>query len=168
MMGNPGAGKTTVAEIIAGLTGAVHLNSDKFRQHMFSQPRFNEAEHVTLYGALDYLTELILNSGKSVIYDANLNRYVHRKEKYDLCKKVRAKSILIWVNTAEDLARQRATKEADSNPFRRPFGNMSANMFERIVRQIEPPGENEPFVKLDGSKIEKKSVEKILTDSFSR
>lgn len=157
-MGNPGAGKTTVSEILAELTGAVHLNSDNFRQHMFSQPLFSKAEHVTLYGALDYLTELILKSGKSVIYDANLNRFIHRKEKYLVCKKVNAKSQLIWVNTDEKLSKERATEKAMEDPMHRPYGNMPLKMFQRIVSQIEVPDKNEHYVQIDGHAVTKESV----------
>ncbi|HYF96946.1 MAG TPA: AAA family ATPase, partial [Patescibacteria group bacterium] len=87
MLGYPGAGKTTVSEILARLTGAIHLNSDNLRLRAFNPPQFNKSEHTSLYATLDYLSEIILKSGKSVIYDANLNKYEYRKEKYDICTK---------------------------------------------------------------------------------
>lgn len=82
MLGYPGAGKTTVSEHISQITGAVHLNSDQFRIHMFKNPlEISETEHENMYRMLDHIAEQTLSSGKSVIYDANLNRYAHRKEK---------------------------------------------------------------------------------------
>jgi len=80
MLGYPGAGKTTTAHILSELTGAVRLSSDDFRFAMFPQPTFSNDEHATLYRTLDFVTEMLLANGVSVIYDANLNRYQHRAD----------------------------------------------------------------------------------------
>ncbi|MBW3569423.1 ATP-binding protein [Candidatus Parcubacteria bacterium] len=144
MLGYPGAGKTTVAEKIAKFTGAVHLNSDWFRLHMFKKPTFSQEEHDSLYGNLDYLCELILTTGKSVIYDANLNRYIHRQEKYDIAKRVGAKVRLIYINTDLETAKHRATVEAEKNPQHRPYGNLAPANFDRLASEIELPKPSEP------------------------
>ncbi len=149
MLGYPGAGKTTIAEHIATATGAVHLNSDRFRLHLFREPKFTQEEHDLIYRALDYQAELLLASGVSVIYDANLNLYIHRKSKYDIAKRAGATAKLIWVRTDEPLAKRRAVEEADGNP-RRPYGNMSPRLFNRLVRAIEVPREDEPVIELSG------------------
>lgn len=148
MLGYPGAGKTSVAEKIAEKTGAVHLNSDWFRLHMYKKPTFSQEEHDSLYGNLDYLCELILSTGKSVIYDANLNRYQHRQEKYDIAKKTGAETKLIFVKTDKETARRRATIEADKNPRHRPYGNMKMPTFERLVSEIELPKPSEPTINI--------------------
>lgn len=162
MLGYPGAGKTSVAEKIAKLTGAVHLNSDWFRLHMYKQPTFSQAEHDSLYGNLDYLCELILSAGKSVIYDANLNRYEHRQEKYDIAKKTGANVKLVYVKTNEATARRRATVEAEKNPDHRPFGNMDIETFERLVSEIELPKDNEPTVELTIDEFDDHELKKLL------
>ena len=146
MLGYPGAGKTSVAERIAEITGAVHLNSDWFRLHMYKQPTFSQEEHDSLYGNLDYLCELILSTGKSVIYDANLNRYQHRQEKYDIAKKTGASVKLVFVKTDIETAKHRATVEADKNRRHRPYGNMDLSTFERLVAEIELPKSSEPTI----------------------
>lgn len=166
MLGFPGAGKTTVAEMIAKITGAVHLNSDQIRLHMFDgKPKFTLEEHNFLYNTLDYFTELILDSGKSVIYDANLNQYSYRKEKYDIAAKTDAQAQLIWVKTDEALARQRATLEADNNPAHRPFGNMNTAVFERLAAGLEEPRKNENAIIIDGAKdINIEKIKKALDE----
>lgn len=167
MLGYPGAGKTTTAEYIAEITGAIHLNSDRFRLHMLKEPKFTDEEHDFIYNALDYLTELLLKSGVSVIYDANLNRYVHRKDKYEICARANAKAQLIWITTDEALARKRATERAEGDS-RRPFGNMDTEMFDRLIRTIEPPREHEPVLVLSGAEISLETLrqrfEKISKD----
>lgn len=161
MLGYPGAGKTTIAEHIAASTGAIHLNSDRFRLHMLKQPQFTPEEHDFIYNALDYLTELLLAGGVSVIYDANLNHYVHRSDKYVICERTGAQARLIWVKTNPELARQRATEKADDDP-KRPFGNMKSEMFERLVHTIEPPHDDEPVTAVPGADITPENVRRIL------
>lgn len=163
MLGYPGAGKTTVSEYIYKLTGAVHLNSDQFRLRMFKNPMdASEAEHDNMYKLIDHITERTLKSGKSVIYDANLNRYAHRKEKYDIAKRTGAKTKLIWVKTAEDEARQRATVHAGEHPDHRPFGNMDKEVFERLISQLEKPKPEENAISINGNQIKEEDIKKAL------
>ena len=69
LVGYPGAGKTTVARIIAETTDAVHLWADRERLKMFGTPRHSAAENTRLYAYLNKLTEQLLGEGKSVIFD---------------------------------------------------------------------------------------------------
>lgn len=163
MLGYPGAGKTTVSEYIAEITGAVHLNSDQFRLHMFKNPLgISEAEHENMYEMLDHITHQTLKSGKSVIYDANLNRYIHRREKYDIAKKTGSDIRLIWVKTDQDKARRRATIDAENYPDHRPFGNMKKDVFERLINQIELPRPSEKVIEISGNNLSQSSVKKAL------
>src|SRR3990167_2582594 len=144
MLGFPGAGKTTAAKIIAGLTGAVHLASYHIRLEMFPKPKFSEQEHQMLYDEIDRRTKELLMAGKSVVYDANLNRYVHRQEKYEICRRVGVSSVLVWIKIDKELARQRAT--AAERKHLVPPGEDSQAMFERIVGILEEPRPGEPTV----------------------
>ena len=153
MLGYPGAGKTTIAEYIAEFTGAVHINSDQFRLHMFAEPlKITDAQHEKMYEHLDYITTQILLSGKSVIYDANLNRYQHRKDKYDICRKAGAESKLIWIKTDEATARERATVNAKSHPEHRPFGNMKKETFDRLIPDRTAEKDKKPII-ISGEQI---------------
>lgn len=163
MLGVPGAGKTSVSEYIADLTKAVHISSDQFRKHMFDSPEsITETEHSQIYSMLDYITEQILKSGKSVIYDANLNRYIHRQEKYAICDKVGAEPKLIWVRTDEKVARLRATEQAYLHPGHRPFGNMSLKTFERLFDQMEEPRSDEQAATIIGNNISPDEIKKVI------
>lgn len=163
MLGYPGAGKTTVSEYIHKYTGAVHLNSDQFRLRMFKDPlNITEAEHDNIYKLLDHITERTLKSGKSVIYDANLNRYAHRKEKYDVAKRARAGLKLVWVRTDLEEAKERATVLAEGHPDHRPFGNMDPKVFDRLTGQIETPKEEESAIIIDGNQISGSSIRQAL------
>jgi predicted kinase len=163
MFGYPGAGKTTAAEMMSDITGAVHLCSDKFRLHMFPKPTFSEVEHAAVYGALDYMTELFLMKGLSVIYDANLNRYQHRHDKYVISQQTSSEAWLIWVKTPADLAKSRSTELGTQDPAHRPFGNLSISTFNRLVHEIELPRPDEKVIELEGTNLSAISVKQKLT-----
>jgi len=164
MLGIPGAGKTSIAEHIAAITRAVHINSDQFRKRMFDNPEtISETEHGQIYAMLDYVTEQILASGKSVIYDANINQYIHRREKYAICQKTGARPQLIWVKTDINVARRRATREAKLHPTHRPFGNMSQATFDRLVKQVQQPRPGEKAVEISGDTIQKSAIKSAIS-----
>lgn len=158
MLGYPGAGKTTAAEIVSELTGAVKLSSDQLRIHMFKQPKFTQTEHDAVYGALDYLAELLLTQDISVIYDANLNRHHHRQEKYDICERTGAKALILWVRTDKTLAKKRATGQAHTDPARRIYGNLAGHVFDRLATEIEPPHSDEQHTVINGTDMNKDIV----------
>ncbi len=160
MLGYPGAGKTTAAEHIQKLTGAVHLSSDEFRSKIFEKPKFSQSEHDTLYAELDKQTTELLSAGKSVIYDANLNRLQHRIEKYDICKRTGANPKLIWVQTPKDLAKHRATDIGRQHLV--PKNETLSEMFDRIALIIEEPGPVEPFTPVGGTKITSSYISQTL------
>jgi predicted kinase len=160
MFGYPGAGKTTAAEIIHKLTGAVHLSSDKARFDMFSQPNFDQREHDELYKALDQKTEQLLKDGQSVIYDANLNRLKHRQDKYDIGSQTGAKVVLLWVQTPKDIAKERASHLSRQHLW--PPNETSSKLFDRIAGLIEEPGANEPYVAIDGTKLDIEHIREEL------
>jgi len=151
MFGYPGAGKTTAAEIISQITGAIHLSSDKVRLELFPNPTFSQLEHDALYQTLDKRTEELLRSGKSVIYDANLNRYQHRKDKYNICRRSGATPKLVWVQASRDVAKKRALHESRQHLW--PRHETPHQLFDRVADVLEEPGPSEPFVVLDGTKI---------------
>lgn len=162
MLGYPGAGKTTVAKLIAELTGAFHLSSDEVRAKLFPKPKFDQAEHDQLYEHLDNLTVEALQAGQDVIYDANLNRLEHRKQKYDICRQVGAESVLIWVKTPKELAKDRASHTSRQHLW--PENESPDEMFDRIAGLIETPSSDEPHIEIDGTKVSASYIKQKLHD----
>lgn len=160
LLGLPGSGKTTAAKEIAKLTGAVHLSSDSFRLNLFKKPTFSQSEHDSLYKMLDYMCELLLQNGTSVVYDANLNRYTHRLEKYQLAKKTNADVQLFLLQVHRDMAKKRRIDT--QHPDLVPKHENPHDMFERIADIFEPPNKIEKYTELDGTKITKPYVSSFL------
>jgi len=156
LMGLPGSGKTTLGKILEELTDATYLSSDEYRLKLFKKPCFSQEEHDMLYATLDHNVLHLLDAGHDVIYDANLNRRIHREEKYELAKRYDAEVKLWWVKTPHELAKKRRIKEQDSRLI--PAGDSPARMFERVAKVIERPDKNETYIEIDGSSIKISTV----------
>ncbi len=163
LMGLPGAGKSTLASTLHAITGATVLSSDETRLKLFAQPCFSQAEHDKLYDILDHNLEHLLEAGQHAVYDANLNRRHHRTEKYILAKKYGANVRLWWVQAPKELAKQRRMSEQNHDLI--PEGETSDRMFERIAAVLEAPQADEPFIKVDGTKITQDYIKLLLEDS---
>lgn len=160
MFGYPGAGKTSVAKVVNELTGAQHLSSDEIRIELFPQPTYSQEEHDTVYRTLNERAEKFLAEGKSVIYDANLNRYAYRLEKYELCERTGAKAILLWVQASKELSRDRAVMRGHHHLV--PKDETFESMFDRVTNVIEEPREDEPLYTVDGTHLNKDAIAEIL------
>ncbi|MDB5166248.1 MAG: uncharacterized protein JWM37_320 [Candidatus Saccharibacteria bacterium] len=152
LVGYPGAGKTTVSQLIKELTGAVHIWADHERKHQFINPRHDHAENLKLYQYLNDKTDQLLKQGKSVIYDTNFNFYKDRQALRAIADKYGVETIVIHLTTSAELARQRAVHEDRDRPTR-VLGNMTADTFERIVNNLEPPRSDERTVEIDGHDV---------------
>jgi predicted kinase len=159
-IGAPGAGKTTTAEIIAERTGAVHIWADAERHKLFPRPSHSREESDLLYTKLNLETEHLLKQGKSVIFDTNFNFYADRQKLTDIAKRNNAETVIIWMNTPNEIARTRAVgTHQNRNGYTM---HMTDAQFETIVAKLEPPKNDEKVVKIDGSQVDKPQVIKLL------
>lgn len=153
MLGFPGAGKTTVSKMIEELTGAVHLWADHERRKRFGEPTYGHEENLKLYTDMNTMTDALLADGKNVIFDTAFNFYKDREHLRQIAAKHGAHTILIWVRTPKELARERATKDAHLQ-HTRMLGNMHpTEHFERLSNNLEPPREGEHVIEFDGTHV---------------
>jgi len=152
-VGYPGAGKTTVSKIIEQRSGAVHLWVDQRRQQLFTKPTHSVIESKQLYQILDNQAKNLLQKGQSVIFDTNFNYFSDRQLLRDIAKESQAKTILIWVNTPLNVAKQRATHpiHSDRNGYATA---MTIKEFNKIADHLEPPLETEQPIIIDGTNID--------------
>lgn len=161
-VGVPGAGKTTVANVIHKTTGAVHLWADRERQAMFDDVTHSKTESEELYTRLNGRTAALLAEGKSVIFDTNFNYRKDRDYLREIAKKHQAETIIIWMKTPLDVARERALH--DDHRTQNGYENtMSPAEFDRLTDHLEPPDDNENFITIDGSHIDVDAVKRQLS-----
>ncbi len=162
MLGYPGSGKTTAAKVVHELTGGVHLWADHIRRERYGKPTYSQLENLELYSHLNELTAELLAAGNSVIFDTSFNYYKDRQLLREIARGHHARDILLWVKTEKDLARQRATKDAEQQATR-VLGDMQLSKFEHISGRLEPPRSQEHTVELDGTKITPEYIREKLT-----
>jgi len=159
-IGYPGSGKTSVAKLIKEATGAVHLWADHERLDMFGVPTHSKAESSKLYEHLNHLTDQLLSEGKSVIFDTNFNFYNDRQYLREIADSHGAETIIVWVNTPKELAKKRAVDDAN---LRNGYEvTMSNEQFAAIADKLEELHKNEKLIKIDGTKIDKQELMRLL------
>lgn len=155
-IGYPGAGKTTVAQMIADETGAIHLWADLERHKMFPRPTHSLEESTELYEKLNQAAEYLLAQGKSVVFDTNFNFYEDRQKLWEIAARHGAETIIVWVATPLQVARHRAVgthKQRNGYPM-----TMTNAQFTAIVTKLELPRGHEKVIKIDGTKLDRQTV----------
>lgn len=159
-VGAPGAGKTTIAQAVAEATGAKHLWADVERHKLFKNPTHSKEESNQLYEQLNNAADYLLKQGRSVVYDTNFNFYIDRQLMREIAAKHQAETVVIWVTTPDEIARQRAVGE---NIMRNGYPmSMTDEQFNSIVDKLEPPRKNEKVIKIDATRLDKASALKLL------
>lgn len=160
-VGAPGAGKTTVANLINEATGAVHLWADQERQAMFDDVDHSKEESTELYDRLNARTDALLAEGKSVIFDTNFNYRKDRDYLRSIADKHGAQTLIIWMQTPVEVARDRALHDdhRDRNGYTH---TMTAEQFESLIDHLETPTDNENFITIDGTSIDAEAVKRQL------
>ncbi len=152
MLGYPGAGKTTTAQVIHELTGATHLWADKIRRERYGKPNYNTSENLALYDHMNQLVGELLAAGNDVIFDTNFNYFRDREHMRTLASEHQAEVVIVWVRASKELSKQRATQQAHQQTTR-VLGNMKGRDFERLSDKLEPPRKGEAVVEVDGTKV---------------
>jgi len=158
MVGYPGAGKTTVSQMLHKLTGAEHLWADHVRKERFGQPTYTRSENSELYDRLDQETARLLGEGKSVVYDTNFKFQDDRQKLRDIATKAGAKTVLIWVQTPAQIAKERATTLGNV------IGRMTEADFDRLIDKLEEPQPDENPIIIDGTKVDEAYLQAHVLD----
>lgn len=161
MIGFPGSGKTTIAKYIHELTGAVHIWADYERQRMFGSQTQASQDSKQLYRALNKKAGELLREGKSVVFDTNFRFRKDRDALREIAAQCNASTIIIWVTTDIDTAKERATHLAEHAP-NRFFGNIPEDDFNRVTSHLQEPTSDEHALRIQGIAITKASVAKLL------
>lgn len=151
MVGYPGAGKTTVANLIAKITGAEHLWTARERLSRFGTPKeqYTTDENKELYSNLNQKAKDFLESGKSVVFDTSFNYKKDRDKLRKIAHESGAETKVVWVQTPRIIAQTRATEDAHLQETR-ILGDMSEGNFNRLSDNLEKPSDDEKPIVIEG------------------
>jgi len=159
-LGFPGSGKTYFSKQFTKDMGFFHLNSDRLRSEMFPQPKFDAQENAAVFRTMDYITEELLRSNVSLVYDANSTKRTFRKRLQQIAKKQKAHYILLWFQTPVKTALKRvhARKGITSKTQKMYHKAMDDEVLFRIRAAEEPPID-EPHIILQTAPYEKQKLQ---------
>ena len=151
--GFPGAGKTYFSRQFAESIQAAHLQSDKIRNELFEEPRYDKQENDVVTQLMDYMTEEFLSAGLSVIYDLNAMRAGQRKVLRELAFKYHAAPILVWFQMDPDTAFGRNINRDRRRTDDKYAAGWDRTTFETIINHMQNPNAGEQPIVISGKHL---------------
>jgi predicted kinase len=149
LYGFPGAGKTYFARQLCEQLQAAHVQGDRIRTELFSEPQYDKEENQVVSQLMDYMSEEFLKAGVSVVYDVNVTRLSQRRRLRDTARRVHAQPLLVWMQVDHESAYVRAAKRDRRKADDKYSAAMDRSLFERIVGTMQNP-QNEDYIVVSG------------------
>lgn len=149
LFGYPGAGKTHFASELSKAMEIAHVQGDRIRSELFEKPQYTKQEDEIVTHLMEYMTEEFMNAGVSVVFDTNATRLVQRRALRDIARKVKGKSLIVWLQTDQESAMARIAgrdRRRNDDRFARPY---TKETFKLQVGSMQKP-QNEDYVVISG------------------
>jgi predicted kinase len=149
LYGYPGSGKSYVARNLAEQIQLAQVSSDRIRNELFQNPRFDAQENAIVNHLMDYISEEFLSAGVSIVYDTNALRSSQRRSLRELARKHRAAFILIWLQIDMETAfirTQQRDRRTSDDKYSEPQSRAS---FDRQASGMQNP-QGEEYLVISG------------------
>lgn len=150
LYGYPGAGKTYYARQLCEELQAAHVNSERIRQELFDEPRYDSQENQIVKQLMVYMTEEFLSAGLSVVFDINAQRLSNRRELREIARKNKAESILVWLQIDPDSAYMRVEGRDRRKADDKYSVPLEQEVFERLIANMQNPTPTEDYLVISG------------------
>ncbi len=150
LYGFPGSGKTFLARQLCEDMNAAHVQGDRIRYELFEEPRYDRQENEIVNHLMTYMTEEFLTAGVSVVYDTNINTLAARRALRDMARKIKAETVLIWLQIDPESAFSRVVKRDRRKTDDRYAMPFDRSTFETLLSQMHNPGPAEDYVVVSG------------------
>lgn len=153
LYGFPGAGKTYFARQFCENIQAAHLQADRIRHELFSEPRYDKRENEIVDQVMNYMAEEFLAAGVSVVYDVNAKRAKQRYLLRALAKQNHAAPLVVWFQIDHDTAFARNIKRDRRRADDKYASSWDRTTFETMVGGMQNPTHNETYVVVSGKHV---------------
>lgn len=143
--GVPGAGKTTVAELVADRVDADLLRTDVVRKELFDGPEYGDGETEAVYDELFDRAAGKLERGRAVVLDGTFRRRAHRERAAELAEAHGLPLECVRVECDPEVARERVRDREDD------ASDAGVAVHERIREEFEPLAREHRVVDNSGS-----------------
>lgn len=160
--GIPGAGKTEFSTKLETITNAKHVSLDALAYELFAIPNFNsEKDRSLVMNLAEERVEDYLWGDYPVVYDGNINTPEMRAHLKRLSKKYKVPLICVYINTPEEISKQRAMVPRFSKKMK-AWRVVSPEQFEAKVEEFVLPNDKDSFVQVLGTESFDNQLKKIL------
>lgn len=166
LYGFPGSGKSYFARQLAEHLHIAHIQGDRMRNELFSEPRYDKQENTVVTQLMNYMTEEFLNAGVSVIYDDSLIRASQRMAIRDMARKKHAQPLLIWFQIDADSSYARLENRDKRRTEDKYARDYTEDEYAKLLGYMQNPN-NEDFIVVSGKHTfpsQKSAVFKRLTE----
>jgi predicted kinase len=168
LYGFPGSGKTYFARQLAESLKGVHLQSDKVRNELFEDPRYDKQETEIVSHLMLYMAEEFLRAGLSVVYDADCSRAKDRRDIREVAYSTKALPMLVWLQIDIESAFSRVVKRDKRKTDDKYAKPMDRTSFEELINKMQNPTQSEEYVVISGKhhyQTQQNAVTKRLYDA---
>lgn len=166
MYGFPGSGKSYFGRLLAEGMQVAHIQGDRIRNELFSEPRYDKQENAIVTQLMNYMTEEFLSAGVSVIYDEVAARLSQRMTIREMARKKQATPLLVWLQIDADSSYSRLLKRDRRRVEDRFSREYTEESFAKYIMNMQNP-RNEDFIVVSGKHTfpsQKSAVFKRLTE----
>ena len=162
MMGLPGAGKTFFARQLANTLNFGYISEDRIRYDIFADPKFSQDEQTVTRKIMGYMIEELSRVKRHIILDGRFLNASERQKIHQAMKAAEYKSLTVWVQTEEDLARRRSLKRDKRKPDDKYNSPVTKIEFNSSKDNLQKPEEKENFSVISGKHTFKSQSDTVL------
>jgi len=150
LYGFPGAGKTYLSRQLSEDIQIAHLQADRIRNELFTEPKYDKAEDEVVLQIMNYMTEEFLKANVSVIYDYNAIRNSQRHMLRDLARSSRAENLLIWLQLDMETSYLRNYKRDKRKADDKYSRSLNQDDFKSYIAGMKNPTNLENYIVVSG------------------
>lgn len=149
VVGLPGAGKSFFARHFSETFGAPLVSVDQLRFELFDKPQFNQLELGLLKRLSDLQLAELVKTRSSIIIDGLCNARSERQELEQFAAQHGYGTTLVWVQTDEPTAKNRATRRSAKRQGDEYNQSLTPDQFTQFAKRFTPPTK-EDYVVISG------------------